>query len=90
MKREKVDLMVRDLILSVFNRCGYQKGSLQIKMPLVTEIIEKLFRTKRIPLHPEVFINSDQREIRHQSNLLTLIKEKRIRTIEVSKGELLG
>ena len=29
-------------------------------MPLGTETIEKLFRNKRIPLHPEAFIHSDQ------------------------------
>ena len=29
-------------------------------MPLVTETIEKLFRNKRILLHPEAFIHSDQ------------------------------
>ena len=50
MKREKVDLMVRDLILSVFNRRGYKKGSLQIKMTLENErgIIYSLKRIRRI------------------------------------------
>ncbi len=90
-----------------------------LKMPLVTETIEKLFRNKRIPLHPEAFIHSDQGvhytsptfqnllkkkglgqsmsrkgncwdNAPYQSNLPKLIKEKRIRTIDVSKGELLG
>ena len=28
----------------------------RLKMPLVTETIEKLFKNKRIPLHPEAFI----------------------------------
>lgn len=37
MKREAIDLMVRDLILTVFNRRGYKKGSRQIKMILENE-----------------------------------------------------
>ena len=42
--------MIRDLILSVFNQRGYQKGSFQIKMPLENErrIIYSLKRIRRI------------------------------------------
>ena len=49
-KREKDDLMVRDLILNVFNRRGYKKGSRQIKMTLENEmgIIYSLKRIRRI------------------------------------------
>ena len=31
-----------------------------LRMSLVIETIEKLFRNKRIPLHPEAFSHSDQ------------------------------
>lgn len=49
-QREEADLRVRDLILNVFNRRGYQKGSLQIKMTLENEmgIIYSLKRIRRI------------------------------------------
>ncbi len=50
MKREAIDLMVRDLILTVFNRRGYKKGSRQIKMILENEkgIRYSLKRIRRI------------------------------------------
>lgn len=50
MKRQDDDLMVRDLILNVFNRRGYKKGSNQIKMTLENEmgIIYSLKRIRRI------------------------------------------
>ena len=50
LKREEFDLIVRDLILTVFNRRGYKKGSLQIKMTLENEmgIIYSLKRIRRI------------------------------------------
>jgi transposase InsO family protein len=49
-EREKHDLQVRDLILKVFNRRGYKKGSRSIKMILENEfkIIFSLKRIRRI------------------------------------------
>ncbi|MCB2291897.1 IS3 family transposase [Clostridium sp. CS001] len=50
MEREKRDLADRDLILKVFNRRGYEKGSRSIKMILENEfnIIYSLKRIRRI------------------------------------------
>ena len=50
MKREEDDLKVRDVILNVFHRRGYKKGSRQIKMTLENElgIIYSLKRIRRI------------------------------------------
>lgn len=50
MEREKCDLIHRDLILKVFNRRGYKKGSRSIKMTLENEfnIVYSLKRIRRI------------------------------------------
>ena len=50
LKREEDDLKVRDVILNVFHRRGYKKGSRQIKMTLENEmgIIYSLKRIRRI------------------------------------------
>jgi putative transposase len=50
LEREKRDLKHRDLILKVFNRRGYEKGSRSIKMTLKNEfnIIYSLKRIRRI------------------------------------------
>ena len=45
-------------------------------MPLVTETIEKLFRNKRIPLHPEAFIHSDQGAHYTSPTFQNLLKKK--------------
>ena len=47
-----------------------------LKMPLVTETIEKLFRNKRIPLHPEAFIHSDQGAHYTSPTFQNLLKKK--------------
>lgn len=47
-----------------------------LKMPLVTETIEKLFRNKRIPLHPDAFIHSDQGAHYTSPTFQALLKKK--------------
>lgn len=50
MEREQRDLADRDLILKVFNRRGYKKGSRSIKMTLENEfnILYSLKRIRRV------------------------------------------
>ena len=45
-------------------------------MSLVIETIEKLFRNKRIPLHPEAFIHSDQGVYYTSPSFQALLKKK--------------
>ena len=48
----------------------------RLRMPLVTETIEKLFRNKRIPLHPDAFIHSDQGAHDTSPTFQELLKKK--------------
>lgn len=48
----------------------------RLRMPLVTETIEKLFRNKRIPLHPDAFIHSDQGAHYTSPTFQALLKKK--------------
>ena len=61
-----------------------------LKMPLVTETIEKLFRNKRIPLHPEAFIHSDQGAHYTSPTFQNLLKKKGLGQSMSRKGKLLG
>ena len=47
-----------------------------LRMSLVIETIEKLFRNKRIPLHPEAFIHSDQGVHYTSPSFQALLKKK--------------
>ena len=47
-----------------------------LRLPLVTETIEKLFRNKRIPLHPDAFIHSDQGAHYTSPTFQALLKKK--------------
>lgn len=47
-----------------------------LKLPLVIETIEKLFRNKRIKLHPEAFIHSDQGAHYTSPTFQALLKKK--------------
>ena len=47
-----------------------------LKIPLVAETIEKLFRNKRIPLNPEAFIHSDQGAHYTSPTFQSLLKKK--------------
>lgn len=48
----------------------------RLRLPLVTETIEKLFRNKRIPLHPDAFIHSDQGAHYTSPTFQALLKKK--------------
>ena len=48
----------------------------RLKLPLVTETIEKLFRNKRISLHPDAFIHSDQGAHYTSPTFQALLKKK--------------
>ena len=47
-----------------------------LRIALVTETIEKLFRNKRVPLHPEAFIHSDQGVYYTSPSFQALLKKK--------------
>ena len=47
-----------------------------LRIALVTETIEKLFRNKRVPLHPEAFIHSDQGVHYTSPTFQALLKKK--------------
>ena len=53
-----------------------QYTSDSLGMPLGTETIEKLFRNKRISLHPEAFIHSDQGAHYTSPTFQALLKKK--------------
>ena len=58
-------------------------------MPLVTETIEKLFRNKRIPLHPEAFIHSNQGAHYTSPKFQNLLKKKGLGQ-SMSRREIVG